>query len=80
VIRRRPAVKSSYFTRPGVHHRAHSRIMSRMGISVRLASDPHAYSRQAEGGLRHSFSPVSASVFTMMGDRVLSVTDPHERK
>jgi hypothetical protein len=55
-------------------------IMSRMGIDWRRAPDPHAYGRQAAGGLRHSLSPVSALVFTMMGDRALSVTDPHERK
>ena len=55
-------------------------IMSRMGIILPPPSCPHAYGRQAARGLRHSLSPVSTLVLTMMGDRTLSVTDPHERK
>ena len=75
-----PTATPSRVTVPRAHHRAHAGIMSRMGIDVRTAPDPHAHSRQAGGRLRHSLSPVSTLVLTMMGDRTLSVTDPHERK
>jgi hypothetical protein len=51
-----------------------------MGIDFRRAPDPFRYGVQVSRGLCHPLSPVSALVFTMMGDQVLCVTDPHERK
>ncbi len=75
-----PAQEPSRSALPGGKHDPRCGIVPRMGIDLRRAPDPFRYGVQVSRGLCHPLSPVSALVFTMMGDQVLCVTDPHERK